>query len=418
MKDHFNCKVKLRCFYIFRRITLFLVLALVSVSCSLRREIPVWEGAQRPADAFRIVDSVTLSAIGDIMVHDAQLQSAWDPENRYYNFDPVFSPVQDLLSAADLTIGNLETTLPGRKKLYSGYPQFGAPDALVSALKGVGIDILTTANNHACDKGRRGLVRTIRVLDAHGILHLGTYRNKAAYETQRILMVERKGIRLAFLSYTYGINNMSIPKGTYVNLIDRRQITDDIKLARGYHPDFIIVLLHFGTEYERYPNQFQKEMVEFLFYEGVDIVLGSHPHVLQPFELRPVTDQYGDTRPRLVIYSLGNFVSNQRSRYRDGGIVFNFTLEKRYASCVEGRLNITNVHYILTWVHIHRSAGKNQFYVLPVPKYLKNDQALQLPDDAYQKMVTFYKDTELHLKPIPNPPLTPPKGYLVPSPPG
>jgi poly-gamma-glutamate synthesis protein (capsule biosynthesis protein) len=333
------------------------------------------------------------------MVHGAQLKSAWDDENNCYNFEPVFSQVKDLLSAADITIGNLETTLPGKEKLYSGYPQFGAPDALVSALKGAGVDLLNTANNHTCDKGERGLVRTIKVLDAQGLLHVGTYRDRTEYESQRILIVERNHIRLAVLGYTYGVNGMPIPEGTYVNLIDEQQMTDDIKLARTRNPDFIIVLLHFGTEYERYPNEFQTKIVSFLFSEGVDIVLGSHPHVLQPFELKSVTDQYGVTKPRLVIYSLGNFVSNQRDRYRDGGIIFNVTLEKHNFTDKGSTLDITNVHYIATWVYVQSTPDKNQFYILPVPKYLKNDQPLHLSDEAYQKMLIFYKDTQAHLAP-------------------
>ena len=384
-----------------KKISILFILVSTFLGCSIRTEVSIQDGLQKPVDEFRLVDRVTLSAIGDIIVHDAQLKSAWDAENHCYNFEPVFSPVKDLLSAADLTIGNLETTLPGRKKLYAGYPRFGTPDALVSALQGAGLDILTTANNHACDTGKRGVVRTIKILDAHGLLHVGTYRNKKAYETQRILIVEHNHIRLAFLSYTYGINGMPIPKGTYVNLISRQRISDDITLARAQNPDFIIVLLHWGTEYQRYPDESQKAMVTFLFSEGVDIVLGSHPHVLEPFELKPVTDKHGDTKPRLVIYSLGNFVSNQRDRYRDGGIIFNVTLRRQYSTDKGPTQDITDVHYIPTWVYVHRTADKNQFYILPIARYLKNDQSLQLPNDAYQKMLTFYNDTQVHLQASP-----------------
>jgi len=386
---------------VLKKIGILFIIISTLLGCSIHAEIPVPERAQKTVEEPRPVDCVTIAAIGDIMVHGAQLKSARDDENYAYDFEPVFSQVKDLLSAADLTIGNLETTLPGREELYSGYPQFGAPDALAEAIKGAGVDILNTANNHACDKGERGLVRTIKVLDAYGLLHIGTYRDKTAYETQRILLVERNHIRLAVLSYTYGVNDMSIPEGTYIGLIDQQQMTDDVKLARAQNPDFIICLLHWGTEYQRYPDDAQKTMIATLFSEGVDIVLGSHPHVLQPFELHSVTDKYGDTRPRLVIYSLGNFVSNQRDRYRDGGIILNFTLQKQYSPDKGTTLNITEVHYTPTWVYVHRTADKNQFYVLPIPRYLKNDQPLQLPDEAYQKMLTFYEDTQSHLQPGP-----------------
>jgi poly-gamma-glutamate synthesis protein (capsule biosynthesis protein) len=379
---------------------LFLVISIL-FGCSLHAEIPVPEGTKKPVDESRLIDRVTIAAIGDIMVHGAQLRSAWDEGSQSYDFEPVFSQVKDLLSAADLTIGNLETTLPGREELYSGYPQFGAPDALAAALKEAGVDILNTANNHACDKGKGGLVRTIRVLDEYGLLHVGTYQNRTAYETQRILMVERNHIKIALLSYTYGTNDMAIPAETYIGIIDQQQMAEDIRLARVQNPDFIICLLHWGTEYERSPSESQKAMIAFLFSEGVDVVLGSHPHVLQPFELLSVTDKYGTTRPHLVIYSLGNFVSNQRDRYRDGGIIFNFILQK-YNSPDKGKsLDITDVHYTPTWVYVQHATFKNQFYVLPIPRYLKNDQQLQLPDDAYQKMLTFYRETQAHLQPGP-----------------
>jgi poly-gamma-glutamate synthesis protein (capsule biosynthesis protein) len=232
-------------------------------------------------------------------------------------------------------------------------------------------------------------------------LHVGTYLDKTEYETRRILFVERNHIKIAMLGYTYGTNGMAIPPGTYIGLIDQQQMAEDIRLARAQNPDFIICLLHWGTEYERSPSESQKAMIAFLFSEGVDVVLGSHPHVLQPFELLSVTDKYGTTRPHLVIYSLGNFVSNQRDRYRDGGIIFNFILQK-YNSPDKGKsLDITDVHYTPTWVYVQHATFKNQFYVLPIPRYLKNDQQLQLPDDAYQKMLTFYRETQAHLQPGP-----------------
>ena len=378
----------MKVYIVLKKICISFILIFTLLGCGIRTQVPLPEEAEGP----RRANQVTIAAIGDIMVHSAQLKSAWDAEHDTYNFAPVFSPIKNLLSAADVTIGNLETTLPGREKLYRGYPRFGTPDALAEALHEAGIDVLTTANNHSCDTGKRGVVRTIKVLDAYGILHAGTYRNKSEYENHRILMVERNRIRLAFISYTYGLNGMPIPTGTYVNLINKEQMAEDIKLARQQCPDAIIVLIHWGTEYERYPNQFQKKVAAFLFSEGVDIILGSHPHVLQPFELKPITDKYGDTKPRLVIYSLGNFVSNQRDRYRDGGIIFTFTIHKDKGTA----LDIKDVRYTPTWVY--RTAGKNQFYILPIPRYLTNNQPLHLPVDAYQKMLTFYRDTQLHLQ--------------------
>ncbi len=388
-------------FNVLKKIGIFFIAISLLLGCSLHAETPVTEQTRKPVGEMRRGASVTVAAIGDIMVHGAQLRSARDEGSQSYDFEPVFSRVKEILSAADLTLGNLETTLPGREELYSGYPQFGAPDALAAALKEAGIDILNTANNHACDRGAGGLVRTIKVLDEYGLLHVGTYRDKAEYEPRRILMVERNDVKIAVLSYTYGTNDLAIPAGTYVSLIDQQQMAADIRLARAQGPDFIICLLHWGTEYQRYPDDAQKKMAAFLFSEGADVVLGGHPHVLQPFELQSVTDRYGTTRPRLVIYSLGNFVSNQRDRYRDGGIILNFTLQKDSSPDKGKTLTITDVRYTPTWVYVQHETFKNQFYVLPVPRYLRNDQQLQLPNEAYRKMLTFYRDTLAHLQPGP-----------------
>jgi len=385
--------------FMIKKVAILCIAIITLLGCSVRPEIAVSPPVGNAGTELHPVDRVTLAAIGDIMVHGAQLKAARDDENNEYNFEPVFSQVKDLLTASDITMGNLETTLPGKEKLYSGYPQFGAPDALAVALRKAGIDILATANNHACDKSMQGVVRTIKVLDELGLLHVGTYQSQAAYENNRILMVERNHVRLAVLNYTYGLNDMPIPEGTFVGLIDRQRMAEDIALARTKQPDFIIVFIHWGTEYERTPNEFQTSLAAFLFSEGADIILGSHPHVLQPFALRSVTDKYGITKPRLVIYSLGNFVSNQRERYRDGGIIFNITLEKGSSPGSGTTQHITAVHYSPTWVYVHRTADKNEFYILPVLKYLNNDQPLRLPDEAYQKMLTFYRDTTLHLEP-------------------
>jgi poly-gamma-glutamate capsule biosynthesis protein CapA/YwtB (metallophosphatase superfamily) len=188
---------------------LFIAVSLL-LGCSLHAEIPVAERTQKAVGESKLVDCVTIAAIGDIMVHGAQLRSAWDDQTQSYDFGAVFSQVKDLLSAADLTIGNLETTLPGREELYSGYPQFGAPDAMAAALKEAGVDILNTANNHACDKGERGLIRTIEVLNEYGLLHIGTYQNRTAYETQRILMVERHHIKIASVIRTVPTTSVSL----------------------------------------------------------------------------------------------------------------------------------------------------------------------------------------------------------------
>ena len=339
---------------------------------------------------------LNLSVVGDIMVHGRQLRSAYDKKCACYNFKPVFAPICNHIKKSDLAIANLETTFPGKN--YSGYPSFGTPDAMATAIKDCGFDVITTANNHCMDRGKKGLLRTLQVLDKNKLQHLGTYASIKDYKKNRIMVVEKKGITLALLNYTYGTNQIKVPKDLVVNTIDKNTIAEDIQLARKKKVDFIIVLFHFGKEYLRRPDSFQKKMVKFAINEGADIILGGHPHFLQPYELRNIKDRFGEKKPRLVIYSLGNFLSNQRKRYADGGMVFRFTLKKQKLASGKKKLMIADVDYDLTWVYVKRLKTKQQFYIIPIAEYLKNKQKLRLSKWAHNKMRIFYKDAKALLK--------------------
>ncbi len=336
------------------------------------------------------------------MCHSPQLQAAYYVDCDCYLFDPFFQPLKDYLSRADISLANLETTLPGERSLYLGYPRFGSPDALLKALQRLGIDILTLANNHALDNGARGLKRTIRVIRELGLHSLGSYPSREARQQNRLLIVERKGIRLALLNYTYGTNGMPIPQDVWVNLIDKREIAEDMHRAYQAAVDGTVVLFHFGTEYRRYPDRYQREIVSFTLQQGADIVLGSHPHVLQPYSIKKRTDIYGRNRQRLVAYSLGNFISNQRGRYTSGGIIFNIVLSKNILSknpdpLQRQQLRFHDVNYLPVWVYVREADDGKQFFVLPIADYLKNDRQPRLPAKDFKKMLRFYKDTRRHL---------------------
>ncbi|HRG47699.1 MAG TPA: CapA family protein [Leptospiraceae bacterium] len=341
--------------------------------------------------------TVQVSAVGDIMVHSTQLTSAFDPKCKCHNFHPVFKNIKEYLVSADIAFGNLETTLPGDSKLFAGYPQFGAPDELAQALKDAGFDILTTSNNHSVDTGRKGIDHTIDTLDSLGISHLGTYKSIEEFEKNRILLYTKNGINFAFLSYSYSTNGIAIPKDKVVNIIDKDRIREDIQLARSKKPDVLIVAYHFGTEYARFPDKFQKEMVDFAFQEGADIILGGHPHVLQPYELDWIQDKYGERKQRLVIYSLGNFVSGQIKRYTNGGMIFNFKLTKKILSG-KTEISIKDVGYVPVFVYVSNDKSGYQYNVLPIEKYLKNDQEMKLTPMAHRAMLEFYEDTNSHLQ--------------------
>ncbi|MBX7056821.1 MAG: CapA family protein [Leptospirales bacterium] len=347
----------------------------------------------QPLQADDQEDWLTIANIGDIMCHDPQLAAAWDAQTQQYNFDGVFEPIAAELSSADLTIANLETTLPGERRLYSGYPEFGSPDALPAAAKRAGVDVLTLANNHSVDKGRRGILRTIDVVEELGFRRLGTYRSLDDWNQHRILWLEIKGLRLALLNYTYGTNGIRVPAGVVVNQIENgRQIAEDLELARGQSPDAIIVIFHYGTEYMRLPDAYQRRWTDFALQNGADIVLGGHPHVVQPYQITSITDRFGETRDRLIIYSTGNFVSNQQKRYTDGGIIFRFALQKGPV-----RARFRQISYTPVWVWRDRSGGRLSYRILPAAQYLNNDQSLRLDSAALQRLRLFHSDLSAHL---------------------
>jgi poly-gamma-glutamate synthesis protein (capsule biosynthesis protein) len=355
-----------------------------------------WASPVFAQDTAIQTDSVTVSAVGDIMAHETQIAAGLDAKSGQYEFGHVYTYVVDLLSRADITLGNFETTLPG--KSYSGYPCFGAPDAFARALKDAGFDILNTANNHSCDKGKAGFVRTLNVLDTLGLLHIGTYRSEAEYIKSRILSVERNGIRLAFLSYAYGTNGILVPQGTVVSLIDRGRMADELRLAHAQNPDFVVVLMHFGTEYRFEPDTSQIALVDFLFNEGADVVLGGHPHVLERYEMKDVMDRYGGAEGRLVIYSLGNFISHQAKPLRDGGIIFDFTLNRTVSESGDTTRSIGNVHYDPVWVFDRYEESTNRFLLIPVEQYLNNYRPFDLPESSLRQMRFFDEDTRKRLK--------------------
>jgi poly-gamma-glutamate capsule biosynthesis protein CapA/YwtB (metallophosphatase superfamily) len=346
-------------------------------------------------------DSVTVAAVGDIIAHDSQLQAAWDETRGVYDFRPVFRYVQDLVSAADIAVGNFETTLPGRKDRYSGYPAFGAPDALAAALRDAGFDLLNTANNHCSDKGRDAMIRTLDALDSLELRHVGTYRDSSDYVRNSVQFVECRGLRLAFVSYTYGING-KIPAGCVVSVLDSATIASDMRFAAAADPDFILAIPHFGAEYRTEPDSSQIGWTDFLFDEGADVVLGGHPHVLQRWEKSRRTDRRGRTADRLAVYSLGNFLSNQRTPNRDGGMIFSFTLKRQWLESGECVRSLDNVDAIPVWVFDRWSpsiegaapggAWSNRFVILPIPHYLENYRPFDLPAASMERMQGFLQD--------------------------
>lgn len=325
-------------------------------------------------------ESITILFAGDIMQHMPQVESAWNESLQLYDYESCFEPVRILLQSADISIANLETTLAG--KPYSGYPAFSSPDEIVSALISAGFDYVGTANNHCCDRGYIGINRTIRVLDSLNLGHTGTYSSGDEYKRLNPLIIRKNGIKIALLNYTYGTNGLPIPEGTVVNILDEATIANDVKSAHDSLADEIIAFVHWGNEYERLPNNTQKQWRDYFNLLGVRIVIGSHPHVIQPMEWE---HEDSANKERLTVWSLGNFVSNQRKQYTDGGAVVILKLNKKGQ-----RIKIDEVNYSLTWVYTPYLEGRKQYRILPVRQFESDTSVFSLQD--FSAMSTFTSD--------------------------
>jgi poly-gamma-glutamate synthesis protein (capsule biosynthesis protein) len=321
---------------------------------------------------------ISLLFLGDIMGHDEQIWSAENRETHFYNYDTVFSSIRDEISEADIAIANFEVTLAGPP--YKGYPTFSSPASLAVACKNAGIDIFVTANNHAADRGIKGILGTIYRLDSIGIPHTGTFTSQTARDTLYPMIIKKNGFSLALLNYTYGTNGINVPPPVIVNMLDKNMITADIEKAKSKNPDAIILFLHWGTEYDTMPSKTQIDLADYFFSRGVDLIIGSHPHVLQKMEWAKSDTVMKD---RIVIYSLGNFVSNQRSIRRDGGAMVRIELAKEADS-----LYVSDAGYYLTWVHTPVENYRKRFFILPCSKFENNPEFFGKPAD-YQKMKLF-----------------------------
>jgi len=310
----------------------------------------------------------TLAAIGDVMCHNTQYWDAYNKATGEYDFSYVFDDINYYTKTADIAVGSLETSFAGAERGYSNYPTFNSPDALAYAIKKIGIDVLSTAGNHCLDMGFSGLSRTIDVLDEADISHLGTYKSQEERDT--ILFKNVKGIKIAFINYTYGTNGIPIPSGKSfcVNLIDKDLIKKDIESAKSQNADIIVACMHWGTEYRTTANPEQEELADFLFTNGVDIILGNHPHVLEQMEKRTITLDDGTTKDGFVIYALGNFICDQNAENTRNSIILNLTITKH----VNGKITIDKAKYTPIYMYKNNSLSIKKMKLLDIEKTLIN----------------------------------------------
>lgn len=355
-------------------------------------EVEKSEGSE--SDTKEQTTKIRISAAGDIMFHQTQLTSGYDEATKTYDFKPVFEDVKPILSEANLAIANLETTLGGPEKGYSGYPLFNSPDEVIDALKYAGIDIVATANNHSLDTGSDGLKRTVQKLNENGIDTVGTYAEKP---DSRTLLKDIEGIKIAILAYTESTNGLgsNYPAdqlNNMLNLMTKENILRDIEEAKHLEADFIIAFMHWGTEYMEEPNEKQVEYAKTMAEAGVDLILGSHPHVVQKAEI--IETGLSET---FVIYSMGNFISNQRKEtlgpdkeLTEDGIIVQIDIEKNHLT---NETKIANVEYVPTWVYRELKSGspnKYTYRILPIADSLLREE---ISNEYKQRMERSYEAT-------------------------
>lgn len=339
-----------------------LVVATLAVGCATTTE--------RPTEAPTVAcDTVRLVFGGDFMQHMPQVDAARTADGGY-DYSRSTEYVAPMFRNADIAVINLETTITTTGH-YSGYPCFASPVAIVEEFKEMGIDVALLANNHCCDRMARGIDTTIEQLNKHNIAHTGVYTDSLDYVQNNILHLESRGVRFAIVNYTYGTNGINAPKGKHVNYIDTTIIKRDLRSIDRDSVECVIACMHWGNEYERKENSEQRRLAQLLQREGVDVIIGSHPHVVQP---------YSADSTSVVFYSLGNFVSNQRKRYTDGGLIAEVEVIK--CDTIEGLRYRATAHPI--WV---LTPG---YRILP----RSVGDTLTMPEASRQAYERFMTDTE------------------------
>ena len=358
--------------------------------------------------------SFKLSAMGDMLMHSPVFNSCRNSDGTYH-FDSIFRYLTGHIQAADYAAGNLETTLAGSNNgyAYSGYPQFNCPDGIIDGMKNAGFDMVLTANNHSYDTRRVGMDRTLEIIADRELAHLGT---KADADEADYLIVERNGIQLALACYTYEDSadpNVKAPNyitmkpedAPLINSFDYTnldlfydEISENMTEAGLRGADAFILFVHWGYEYQTTQAPIQSQIAQALCDLGVDVIIGGHPHVVQPVEL--LTSTTDETQKTVCLYSMGNAVSNQRlgnlssvkTAHTEDGVLFSVTFS-RYS---DGTVILESVECLPTWVNLDKnpSTGRSEYNILPLDKSITDWKTqFDLSDAGLKKCVDSYDRT-------------------------
>ena len=383
-------KIKQR--IVFGAAALILILAVVLIvrGCTAEKEPPEQEVVTPPPTEPEEPEPVepdktaTLAAVGDIMMYQDQIDAA-QQEDSTYNFADCFSAIKAYTSSADLTVGNLELNLCGTTP-YSGNPRtapyFNAPDILAQNLADIGFDILQTANTYSIMNGINGLTSTMNILNAAGIEAVGTHLRDPG-TTGGYVIREINGIKIAFIAFTKGLNNMTLPLNSEYcvdllytdynsdySIVDTTGIMNRLDAAKAESPDIIVAMLHWGAEYDTTISSTQEDITDLLLKNGVDVILGSHSHIVSKMEMVDVETVEGEKKQCFVAYSLGNFISYMPDKANAmESVILNLEFTK---SSETGETTISNVSYTPLYILDQGEEADIRFQVLPIRAALKS----------------------------------------------
>lgn len=335
------------------------------------------------------IEEISLLAVGDIMYHSPQVRAAYLGEGKY-DFRPTFRYVKEYIEQADISLANYETVTAGKDIAYSGFPRFNSPKETIFALADTGFDIISTANNHSLDQGKKGILTTLDNMEEYGLKAIGTNRTNE----ENILIQDVKGIKIGFLSYTYGLNGLDslLTKeelSYMINLIDEERMEKDIKRTKELGADLTVLFLHWGHEYHNLPSNYQIELGEKIIGWGGNIILGSHPHVIQKSEM------FDNQEGNFIIYSMGNFLSNQSletmgNSFTEDGVMVKINIEKNFT---KDEITIKEVEYIPTWVYKYKSEGRFNYEILPVEAIISKELDLELTQQVFNRIEKSFNST-------------------------
>jgi len=334
--------------------------------------------------------TVTLVATGDILMHNTQIASGQQSDGSF-QFDSFFAPVRSLIEYGDYASTNFEAALAGGDSGYTGYPKFNSPDEMATTLKEAGYDLVITSNNHILDRGYLGAIRTMSVLRNAGLDIVGTYQSQE--EKDSFLIKDLEGIQVGYLAYSYGTNGIPVPEEHpyFFGFLNKDTILKEVNQLRS-KVDVLVLVLHWGVEYSLQPTEEQQELARIFLEAGVDVILGSHPHVIQPMEIMKINNQ-----DKFVIYSMGNFIGDQRGVERNSGVILNISFQK---DVTFGQTVLKNVSYTPTYSHSYLDKGRQRFRVVAVEDAIRKvqegkDPYLKSSDLAVLKQVLAQTQKQL-----------------------